>query len=79
MLDDKYSGLKENSNTNKARYNISALFSQTLEKALKEQAGEMIALSDKIEMSEPDGGTKEWMAFKRFRNTIRGKFSSKDN
>jgi predicted aconitase len=32
---------------------------------------ECIQLSDTIEMREPDGGTKEWMAFKAFRNEMR--------
>jgi hypothetical protein len=30
-----------------------------------------IKLSDEIELREPDGGTKQWMAFKAFRNTMR--------
>lgn len=38
---------------------------------------ECIDLSDKIEMSEPDGGTRQWMAFKCFRNTMRDKLKSK--
>jgi hypothetical protein len=42
-----------------------------LEKQKVETINEAIALSDKIEMSEPDGGTKQWMAFKSFRNQLR--------
>ena len=30
-----------------------------------------IKLSDEIELREPDGGTKQWMAFKAFRNAMR--------
>lgn len=41
------------------------------EEARLEAIEEAIKLSDKIEMSVPDGGTKEWMAFKHFRNTLR--------
>jgi len=36
----------------------------------KESWEEAIQLSDEIEKVEPDGGTREWMAFKRFRNTL---------
>ena len=32
---------------------------------------DMIELSDQIEVQEPDGGTRQWMAFKKFRNTMR--------
>jgi len=38
--------------------------------ARKEAIEECIKLSDKIELREPDGGTKQWMAFKAFRNTM---------
>lgn len=41
------------------------------QQAKREVVEEMIELSNKIEMSEPDGGTKQWMAFKHFRNTMR--------
>jgi len=37
---------------------------------------EMIKLSDKIEMQEPDGGTRQWKAFKCFRNTMRYKLNN---
>ena len=43
--------------------------SQTRQQTIEE----MIKLSDEIEMREPDGGTREWMAFKAFRNTMRDK------
>ena len=39
----------------------------------KEAIEECIKLSDEIEMREPDGGTREWMAFKAFRNSLRDK------
>jgi hypothetical protein len=42
-----------------------------MEEVRREVLEEAIALSDKIELSEPDGGTAQWMAFKRFRNTLR--------
>jgi hypothetical protein len=41
------------------------------EEARRSALESAIKLSDKIEMSEPDGGTREWMAFKHFRNTLR--------
>ena len=37
---------------------------------------ECIKLSDDIEFREPDGGTKQWMAFKCFRNTMRDKLKT---
>ena len=40
---------------------------------------ECIELSDKIELSEPDGGTKQWIAFKHFRNTMRYKLKELNN
>ena len=40
---------------------------------------ECIELSDKIELSEPDGGTKQWIAFKHFRNTMRDKLKKLTN
>jgi hypothetical protein len=36
-----------------------------------------IKLSDEIELREPDGGTKQWMAFKAFRNTMRVRVKNK--
>jgi hypothetical protein len=42
-----------------------------MDEVRREALEEAIALSDKIELSEPDGGTAQWMAFKRFRNTLR--------
>jgi hypothetical protein len=36
-----------------------------------------IKLSDEIEHREPDGGTKQWMAFKAFRNTMRDTLAAK--
>ena len=45
-------------------------------KGRREALEEAIKLSDKIEMSEPDGGTREWMAFKHFRNTLRDSLTS---
>lgn len=32
---------------------------------------EAIKLSNEIEIAEPDGGIRQWIAFKRFRNTLR--------
>lgn len=37
---------------------------------------ECIELSNEIELREPDGGTREWMAFKKFRNKMRDKLKS---
>lgn len=37
---------------------------------------ECINLSDEIELQEPDGGTKQWMAFKNFRNTMRDRLAT---
>jgi hypothetical protein len=44
----------------------------------RELAGveDCIKLSDKIELSEPDGGTRQWMAFKAFRNTMRDRVAT---
>ena len=42
-----------------------------IEETKKETVQEMIELSDQIEVQEPDGGTRQWMAFKKFRNTMR--------
>lgn len=39
---------------------------------------ECIDLSDKIERQEPDGGTKQWVAFKHFRNTMRDNLTLKN-
>jgi hypothetical protein len=35
-----------------------------------------IKLSDEIELREPDGGTRQWMAFKAFRNTMRDRVAT---
>jgi len=42
-----------------------------LEEVRKETWEEAIKLSEEIERVEPDGGTRQWIAFKRFRNTLR--------
>ena len=42
----------------------------------KETLEECIKLSDEIELREPDGGTKQWMAFKGLRNTLRDRLSA---
>lgn len=44
--------------------------------AMKVERERIIRLSDKIEAQEPDGGMREWMAFKALRNTLRGKLNS---
>ena len=46
---------------------LNDLISQTRQETIEE----MIKLSDEIELREPDGGTKQWMAFKAFRNKMR--------
>ena len=47
----------------------------TLLKRLQEEA---IKLSEEIERVEHDGGTRQWIAFKRFRNTLRDYLSALD-
>lgn len=47
------------------------LVAQQRQQAVAEFVREVVKLSDRIELEGPDGGTKEWMAFKRFRNTVR--------
>lgn len=44
---------------------------QGVEQGKREAWEEAVKLSDEIERVEPDGGTRQWMAFKRFRNTLR--------
>lgn len=51
---------------------IATLLQEREREAVAEFAREVVALSDRIELEGPDGGTKQWMAFKRFRNTVRG-------
>ena len=51
---------------------LDQLISHTIAETLKEA----IELSDLIERQEPDGGTKQWMAFKRFRNTLRDRLAA---
>lgn len=50
---------------------IIAWHKEELQKARIEALWEAVDLADKIESREPDGGTKQWMAFKAFRNTLR--------
>jgi len=50
-----------------------------LEEVRKETWEEAIKLSEEIERVEPDGGTRQWIAFKRFRNTLRDYLSALDN
>ena len=52
---------------------VSSLLFQTRQEAIEE----MIKLSDEIEMREPDGGTKQWMAFKAFRNKMRDRIKER--
>lgn len=49
---------------------------QELQKARAEAWQEAVDLADHIELREPDGGTKQWMAFKAFRNTLRDKIKN---
>jgi len=49
-----------------------------LEEVRKETWEEAIKLSEEIERVEPDGGTRQWIAFKRFRNTLRDYLSALD-
>lgn len=60
-------------------YRSSTSYLRGFEDGKREERGkviqECIDLSDRIELEEPDGGTKEWMAFKRFRNTLRDRLS----
>jgi hypothetical protein len=49
-----------------------------LEEVRKETWEEAIKLSEEIERVEPDGGTRQWIAFKRFRNTLRDYLSTLD-
>lgn len=49
------------------RANLTQLVKEVKEGAYEEA----IKLSDEIEMAEPDGGTSQWIAFKKFRNTMR--------
>jgi len=49
-----------------------------LEDVRKETWEEAIKLSEEIERVEPDGGTRQWIAFKRFRNTLRDYLSTLD-
>ena len=51
---------------------VDDVISHTIAETLKEA----IELSDLIERQEPDGGTKQWMAFKRFRNTLRDRLAA---
>jgi len=39
---------------------------------------ECIKLSDDVEFREPDGGTRQWIAFKAFRNTMRDRLTPTD-
>ena len=57
----------------------SILESGLLEEVRKETWEEAIKLSEEIERVEPDGGTRQWIAFKRFRNTLRDYLSALDN
>lgn len=50
-----------------------------IEKLLAEAIQECIDLSDEIELREPDDGTKQWMAFKTFRNTMRYRLKALKN
>ncbi len=45
-----------------------------IERKLREQAEDIIALSDKIEMEAGHTELNEWRAFKGFRNTLRDKY-----
>lgn len=54
------------------------LLHQELQKARAEAWQEAVNLADKIELREPDGGTKQWMAFKAFRNTLRDKMNQSE-
>ena len=56
----------------------SILESGLLEEVRKETWEEAIKLSEEIERVEPDGGTRQWIAFKRFRNTLRDDLSALD-
>ena len=49
-----------------------------LEEVRKKTWEEAIKLSEEIERVEPDGGTRQWIAFKRFRNTLRDYLSALD-
>jgi len=49
-----------------------------VKEAHTEGVRECIKLSDDIESKEPDGGTKQWMAFKAFRNTMRDRLTPTD-
>lgn len=42
-----------------------------VELAFEEVIEKFVKLADEIELSQPDGGTKQWKAFKHFRNTLR--------
>lgn len=50
---------------------IDLLLTHAREEGYKQALEMAIKLSDNIEMSQPDGGIGEWMAFKHFRNTLR--------
>jgi hypothetical protein len=60
---DNYSGL--------AYFQAKEIIKQYAEDVRKQTVEEMVELSDKIEMSQPDGGTEQWKAFKHFRNKMR--------
>ena len=69
--------LKKISEHHKEVVNILTQYSQKLVEVTREAAlQEAIDLSDQIEQREPDGGTKQWMAFKAFRNTLRDKIKT---
>ena len=60
-------GVFESTHANKLVAELTTL----VEEARREAWEEAIRLSDEIEWAEPDGGTSQWIAFKRFRNTLR--------
>ncbi len=52
---------------------VKAFITELLEvkdQQMKEIIVDHIKLANRIESEGPDGGTRQWMAFKRFRNTL---------